>query len=205
MNKLRFEGDLQNPSLLHIYWDEECVQTVHKPLFFRRLGSLRACSDKGEFLAKFQEVEAQAARAEGVRLLARKGYFGPELKQKLMLKGISEEAADKAVQYFEQKGYIHDGNRAEGVARRELKKGHGPQYIFQKLKHKKISSAEVAKLRPLIEREEKQSLQAYLKKRSSALQGKDRRKIIAQLLRRGFSYEAVQEAFKDSMSEIDIE
>ncbi|MBS0652128.1 MAG: RecX family transcriptional regulator [Verrucomicrobia bacterium] len=181
------------------------MRSVRKSLFSRRLSSLRACNEKGEFLAKFQEIESQAARAEGVRLLARKGYFGPELKQKLMLKGISEEAAGEAVQYFEQKGYIHDGNRAVGVARRELKKGHGPQYIFQMLKHKKISSSEVAKLRPVIEKEEKQSLQAYLKKRSSALQGKDRRKIIAQLLRRGFSYEAVQEAFKGSMSEIDIE
>jgi len=203
MSLLRSEGDLKNPSLLHIYWDGELVRIVYKSLFIRHLNVLRECCGKEEFLVKFQEIEAQAARAEGVRLLARKGYFGPELKQKLVLKGISEEAADKAVEYFEQNGYIHDGNRAEGVARRELKKGHGPQYIFQMLKHKKISREEVAKLRPLIEKEEKQSLQAYLKKRSSALQGKDRRKVAAQLLRRGFSYEAVQEAFQYSEDGVD--
>lgn len=203
MSLLRFEGDLKNPSLLHIYWDGEQVRTVCKSLFIRRLSVFRGCCDKREFWIKFQEIEAQAARAEGVRLLARKGYFGPELKQKLIQKGISEEVADKAVEYFEQKGYIHDRNRAEGVARRELKKGHGPQYIFQMLKQKKISKEDVANLRPLIEKEEKQSLQAYLKKRSSALQGKDRRKVAAQLLRRGFSYEAIHEVFQNSEDDVD--
>lgn len=195
MSKLRFESDLQNPLFLHIIWDEKCVQTVYKSLFIRRLSCLRSCNEKKEFLDKFQQIEAQAARAEGVRLLARKWRFGPELKQKLMLKGISEKTADQTVHYFEQKGYIHDGNGAENVARRELKKGHGPQYIFQMLKHKKISSDEVAKLRPLIEKEEKKSLQAFLKKRSSTSKEKDRRKLIAQLLRRGYSYAAIQDAF----------
>ncbi len=197
MSKLHFEDDSKNPLLLHIIWDEECVQTVYKLLFVRRLSSLRACSKKEELLAKLQEIEARAAHAEGVRLLARKGYFGHELKHKLMLKGISEATADETVRYFEQKGYIHDGNRAENVVRRELKKGHGPQYIFQMLKHKKISLDEVAKLRPLIEEEEKQSLQAFLKKRSSTSKEKDRRKVIVQLLRRGYSYQAIQDAFDE--------
>lgn len=193
MSPLRVEGDLQNPSLLHICWGEEWARTVYKNLFVKYLSVLKGCREKQEFLAKFEEIESQAARAEGIRLLARKGYFGPELRQKLELKGISEKAADEAVEFLKSKGYIHDGNRAEGVARRELSKGHGPQYIFQLLKQKGISTEDVAKLRPLVREEERRSLLAYLNKRSSAFEGKNRKSIAAHLLRRGFSYETIKE------------
>ncbi len=194
MSRLRLEGDSQNPLMLHVIWGEEWVQTVCKSLFVSRLSCLQECKEKEEFLAKFREIEVQAARAEGVRLLARKARFGRELKQRLMLRGISEVAAGQTVRYFEQKGYIHDGNRAENLVHQELRKGHGPQYIFQMLKHKKIASDEIARLRPLIEKGENQSLQAFLKKRSSTLKEKDRKKLISQLLRRGYSYEAIQKA-----------
>jgi len=191
MNKLRIESDEQNPLLLHFYWDDDWVKSAYKSLFINYLKALQACVEKEEFLAKFQEIEARVARKEGLRLLARKGYFGSELKQKLILKGISDDTADQVVQHFEQKGYIHDGNRGESIVRRELKKGHGSQYIFQMLKHKKVSSDEIAKLRPLIEKEEKQCLYAYLQKHSSALLRQDRRKLVTKLLRRGYSHESI--------------
>lgn len=202
MSCLHIELDQNNSSLLHIAWGDEWERVVHKSLFIRSLGKLRACREKEEFLTLFRELEGKIARAEGVRLLSRRGYFGHELKQKLLFKGLSEGAAAEAVSYFEQKGYINDGSRAESLIRHELNKGHGPQHIYQVLKHKKIAAREIDQHRALIENEEKRSLQAYLKKVSSRLKKKDfkeKRKLIAQLLRRGYSYEAIRSCINENV------
>lgn len=168
---------------------------VYKNLFIRHLSVLRKCQTQEEFLAVFNELELRIARSEGIRLLSRKGYFKHELQQKLLLKRLSEEAVFQVLLNFEQQGYLNDAERAKGLIRRELKKGKGPQVIYQMLEQKNL---ETHTYRSSIASEEKSSLEAYVKKRSLTTKMQDRaqrQKVIAQLLRRGFSYGAIRSVF----------
>lgn len=189
MNNLHLEEVENNSLLIRVGWGDEWEQVVSKSLFARSLGKLRACRDKEEFLSVFRELELRIARAEAVRLLARKGYFSHEMRQKLLLKGLSEEAVSQVVQACVQKGYIDDAGRAQGVVRRELKKGHGLRYIDRMLQSKNVARGTV------LATEEETSLRAYLRKQSSKIDLSDkqqRTKLIAKLLRRGYSYEMVR-------------
>lgn len=191
MSLLRTEVDLENNLALHLYWKDEWVKTIYKPLLFKCLSQLSACREKEEFTSLLHEMECKAAKEEGIRLLARKGYFAAELKQKLLCKLLSEEAVDQAMAFFQQKGYVQDCKRAEAVVRKELEKGKGPQFISQLLKHKKVSSDELMRLKPLIAEEEQSALRRFLQKKSEKLARLDRNKLIAYLLRRGFTYDAI--------------
>ncbi len=190
MNKLHSEVDQKDPRVLKIYWEGELFRTVTKFLFIRELNKLRFCEEKDDFLKKFQEVEVQAARKEVVRLLSKKSYFTEELRKKLLQRGICESIVELTLLYCEEKGFVDDSSRTERLIMSEFQKGHGSQYIYFKLKQKKIPSSEVAKFRAFIATEEKRSLQNFLKKGRKKV--KEGHQLIAQLLRRGYSYESVQ-------------
>lgn len=194
MSKLHVHVDDENPSLLHLLWDEEWVLAVNKALFSRRLKALERCREKSELIAECRKIERQAALVEAIRLLSRKGYFRHELMDKLISKGFSDEAAEHTVEEMGKKGYIDDQLRSEKIVRMELEKGHGPQYICQMLKHKRVPSDVIAALLPLMKKSEKQSLKSHLTKRSKMSDPHDQKKKIARLLRRGYSFDAIQEA-----------
>jgi len=194
MNDLNLESDPEDQTLLHIIWKGERIRTVIKPLFMKHLNFINKCQNKEDFLTQFKALEIRIAKAEGRRLLARKGYFSEELSQRLRFKRLSEEVIDLTIQYLEEKEWIQDRDRLEAMARRELKKGHGLRYILRMLANKTKRPEEIAELKPLIEEGEKESLQAYLNKKSATKYQGDFQKLQAHLLSRGYSYEAVKEA-----------
>jgi regulatory protein len=183
--------DEENPFLHQLFWQEEWIAALPHTLFVKHRKSLERCRDKTDFIAELSKIVGRAAQIEAIRILSRKGYFKQELVDKLVDKGFSEEVAQHAVDEMEGKGYINDRQRAEKIIQRELAKGHGPKYICQLLKHKRVSSSIISALVPLIKESETQSLSTHLTKRS---QVSDRKKAVARLLRRGYSYEAIQQA-----------
>lgn len=193
MSCLTVEQDPDDPYFICLIWEGEKVQTVHKRLFSRHLRDFHRAADKKSFLELLQKAELNIAHRLGIYLLARRGYFSAELKERLQRRRLSEEAIDRVIFDFVQKGYIDDSSRLDRWIAKEFEKGHGSKWIYQMLK-KKVSSEEIKRLSSKIQKMENASLQKYLSKRSQMKVSKDRKKQIAQLLRRGYSYEAIRSA-----------
>ncbi|MBI3236431.1 MAG: RecX family transcriptional regulator [Chlamydiales bacterium] len=123
--------------------------------------------------------------------MARRGYFSSELKERLQRKRFSEKAIDRVVYDLIQKGYIDDAGRLEAWISKEFAKGHGSKWIYQAFK-KKVGKEEIQRFLPAIQEGEKASLEKYLSRRASQRALKDRKKLIRQLLQRGYSYQTIR-------------
>lgn len=106
--------------------------SIHKSLLSKYLHDLRRC----QTLSEFQELEQKMAKYEALRLLGIKGRLSSELRQKLLLKGLSERAAAWAIQECQRLGFLNDDEEAKRIAERLLERGYGTLYIDYKLKAK---------------------------------------------------------------------
>jgi SOS response regulatory protein OraA/RecX len=134
------------------------------------------------------EDEEKRARQEAMRHLALRNHFSGELKRKLKRKGIGEEAADSALRFCEQKGYLNDSASIERFIQREEKRGYGPQMIAYKLKERGgLPSTEIAKIMRALQKNEENVLRQFLQKHLAKKSQSSKRKIAQQLARRGFN------------------
>lgn len=127
-------------------------------------------------------------KAKAFSLLAKRSYFSKQLSEKLKEKGYPEKEIAPLIDELKEQKWLDDHDLAERFIQREREKGYGARVIAQKLRQKagplpiEIADGEIAQL---IERKYKKKLPI------------DRQKVIAALLRRGFSYELIQRALRD--------
>ena len=137
----------------------------------------------------------QQQRERALSLLSMRPHSRSELNRKLIQKGIPEEDAAEICDWLVELGFLNDQNYAAMVVRRYAEKGYGAQRIRSELSRRGVPREcwEEA----LIERSSSSDkIDRYL---SSRLQHphdqRERRKLSAALLRRGFSPEEIRSAF----------
>ncbi len=191
---LNVKDNLADSSLLDLFWGEDLFCSVFKKLFFRELNRLISLVDFAEFEEKWRALESKIAKQEVVKLLSRKGYLSDELRQKLALKRFSKEAIEHAISFGQKGGYVNDDVEIERIVRGALRKGKGPQAVLHQLKQKRVSEALIKEVRAPLFEQEKHALEEWVRKKYGAIDFPDRiqrQKIIGQLMRRGFSSEAI--------------
>lgn len=128
-------------------------------------------------------------------LLAKRAYFSKELAAKLREKEFPEGEITSLIEELKQQGWLNDQELAERFVSRQREKGYGARVIAQKLRMKageipiEIDDGEIL---PLIEKK-------YLKKLPH-----DRNKVIASLMRRGFSYDLIDKAIRTITEEMEF-
>lgn len=139
-----------------------------------------------------------------VELLSYRPMSAKELRDKLVQKGESPDAAASAVEWLVEKRLLDDGRYAGQVVRHYAGKGYGPGRVRQELQRRGVPREywEEA-LEELPDSEDK--LDAYL---ASKLKDPGDRaqvqKVSAALIRRGFSWEEIRTAlarYKAELSE----
>ena len=140
------------------------------------------------------------ARKKALDLLVRMDRSRKGLYERLLQAGYTDEEAEDAVTYAEGFGYINDRRYAEAFIRHSLP-GKGRGWILAALREKGVDreTAEAAFEEAVKEAgydEAEQIRAAAARKYPEDLpeDWKEKRKLIAWLVRRGFSYEAVKEA-----------
>ena len=125
-----------------------------------------------------------------MRKLARKSYCSWELKQK-----CAEIAdIDDIIAEYIQKGYINDDEWLQEFIRTKEAQGNSPLVIAAKLRHKGVPStvlqAKLAGHSPAT------ALNKLIQKKTKGQTptGPDKQKLIASLMRRGFSWDAISKA-----------
>ena len=132
---------------------------------------------------------------QGFRYLNRKMYTRGELFQKLARDGFSREEIEKALQFLEERGYLNDEEFVKiYVETRRRLNPRGLQAIKDELRRKGVSHELLDSLREFFTREEEVKDARGLIREWSG-EGKEKEDINNRLLRRGFSWEVVEEAW----------
>lgn len=188
-----------NRLLLH--WEGKLWREVSKPLFLKDLNKFPPNLPWEEFLKSFTALEEKLAKKEAITLLSKRPYLSSALRDKLESKGICAQAAQQAIDYCQEKGYLNDQAEVARLITKEQRKGIGAKAIYFKLKHtKKIDARQLQQELAHTELSEKEALEKWLQKNSRKIARHDplaRKKLLAKLIRRGFSVDLVLNALKE--------
>ena len=135
-----------------------------------------------------------AARDHALLLLSQRPHSRKELRDKLIRKGENADAADAALAWLAEHGYLDDAGYAASVVRHYTQKGYGVQRIRAEFARRGVprelwdeALAEAAPPGDYIER--------FLRSRlHNPEDRKEVQKLSAALLRRGYSWEEIRAA-----------
>ena len=135
------------------------------------------------------------ARTAAADLIGRRAMSRRDLEKKLREKGAGEAEARYAAEWMEAIGAINDAEYAAALVRHYGGRGYGPAYIRQKLYEKGVPKElwEDA----LEELPEGSPIDAFLasRLRGRAPDEKEKRRLTNALLRRGFAWGEIREAW----------
>ncbi|MBN1115433.1 MAG: regulatory protein RecX [Oligoflexia bacterium] len=133
-------------------------------------------------------------------LIARRGHFAGELKQKLLRKGCPLDAVERVIEDFIKKGYLNDPENAGSYIKELQRKNYGYHEIIRRLQARGVDESSARNMLKgfYIDIDETKSIRAILKKKSYNLADiKDRRKAYDFLMRRGFDTESIRREFRE--------
>ena len=136
------------------------------------------------------------ARAKGLELISRRMLSVRELEQKLVQKGISEEAAHDCALWLEENRFLDDEAYASALARHYSAKGYGAGRLKHELSRRGVERGlwdEAIEQMPENTDKIDRFIAARLKDSSDREQIN---KVSAALFRRGFSWEEIRQALR---------
>ena len=136
------------------------------------------------------------ARDRAIELISRRRMSQKEVRDKLLQKGESEDAADYAVRWLTERGFLDDESYAAAVARHYAAKGYGAGRVRSELQRRGVEREHWdAALEEMPEADEK--LERFISSRLKDPEDRDQvRKVSAALLRRGYFWEEVRSALR---------
>ncbi len=142
--------------------------------------------------AQYQRALELAAKQLSYRALSARA-----LQDKLMQKGISEDAAAYAIAWLEERALLDDSKLAESVVRAYQHKGYGKMRIAQEM-HKRGIAQEDAQQALTAFAPDLDKMCALLEKRlrGDVSDRKEVDKAIASLQRRGYRWEEIRQALE---------
>lgn len=160
--------------------------------------------DEISMRALIEEKEIADAKEKVLRLLNRRMYAEKEIREKLHTKGYEEETIEVVVQDLKEISIINDYAFTKAFVSDRLRlKPEGSFKISYELKRKGIKKSIIEKVfieQHVVEDDSKRALQ-IAKKRLKVLQSVKEKKVKKRrlynfLLRRGFSYEIINDILK---------
>lgn len=187
---------------VHISIDGEYRFTVDKTYFLGLFLSQGQEIDENELLCLSENIENRRAFNQAVSYLSRRDHSERELLLKLRQKGYAE-SGENAVTKLKDGGYLDDGRFAR-VYVRELKdvKKFGRKRIEQELFRKGISRDIIREVLEETEFDESGIYDIIRRKYLRHLSDeKGRKRTVNALLRMGYSYGEIKEAFNNLSAE----
>lgn len=178
------------PHILRLYQGDEPWRDVHVFIFGKKPSVTPET---------FSKIEYEKARLYALRKLAQKNYSSFELEKSLKNCLVSKETIETLIKEFVEAGYIDDEAWIAQFVGYLVRRKCGPALIRQKLL---IKGLERDKAEEVVARLDNQdSLEGVLKLLSSKYKArnlqdfKEKQKVIAALMRKGFDFETINQAF----------
>lgn len=175
-----------------IFLDNEPWKTIHSAIFGRRLNFPSECLSLSEWEQFFYEKECQQAKQYLLWRLSRQSLHSQQIKKILKEKLVTPSVIETVIEEFIQKGYLDDDHWIKSYINAQRKR-FGLPIIASKLKAKGITIEDIEGIQDT--EKEKEVIQHLLhtKYRLKDLSDRtQRQKVIASLLRKGFSYESIR-------------
>ncbi len=117
----------------------------------------------------------------------------PETNEIREKPGVSQAIADRVYERLVEKGYLNDENFARyWVENRQATKGISQRKLIAELRSKGVDQSVIEQVMQNSPREEKSEIRKVLAKKRNKYD--DEQKLIAYLMRQGFSYDTIREA-----------
>lgn len=194
----------------HVYINEELAFTVHEDVLIKHRIMRGHHIDSGEAELIAAEEERHATWADALTYMGRKPRALREVKIYLKRKGHSETLAEEAVKRLEEQGYADDAQFAQQWAEhRMIEQRKGRRWVQQELQHKGVKRELIQEALAQVDPQEELAAARHLaQKRWSSMQGAPadkRRKLMAFLLRRGYSGSLVSGIIRDLLAAEDAD
>ena len=174
--------------------------------------SLGVVSDRRLFTGKELDEEELAelrrdssrslARDQAIELISRRRMSRRELRERLLRRGVGEDAAEYSLQWLEERGFLSDESYAAAVARHYAAKGYGAGRVRAELSRRGVDRAlwdEAVEQMP----EPDDKLDRFIAARLRDPEDREQlRKLSAALFRRGYSWEQIRAALRRHTDEI---
>lgn len=110
--------------------------------------------------------------------------------------GVSQEIADRVYERLVQKGYVNDEQFARyWVENRQMRKGISGRKLIAELRAKGVNQDTITLAMQNSPREENSEIRKVLEKKRNKYD--DEQKLIAYLMRQGFSYDSIRDALAE--------
>ena len=158
--------------------------------------------DEEELAALKRDSSRSLARDRALELISRRLMSQKEVRDKLMQKGVDEDAADYSVSWLSDHGFLNDESYAAAIARHYAAKGYGAGRVRSELSRRGVDRElwdEAVEHMP----ETDGKLEKFISARLKDPTDRDQiRKVSAALFRRGYSWEEIRTALRRYTDEI---
>jgi regulatory protein len=188
-------------STLTITWEGEPWRNVHTAIFGRK-PIFPQCSTLDEFEQEFTKIEYKLAKAYAFRRLAAMSMLSTSLAKSLRTRFVSQDVTDRIINELVALGYLNDQEWTNRFVRVQTQKKMGFRGIAAKLASKGISAElfEEYTCDVSCEKDQRALIQELLanKYRSRNVSDfRERQKVVAALVRRGFEANEVLDVLRN--------
>lgn len=186
-----------NQKKICVFLDSGITLPLYKSEVSKFHIELEGILSKSVFL-EIMEILQKRARERALYLLKTKDKTEKEIRDKLRLEKYPDDVIEKVIEFLTQYGYVDDGRFAHHYLEC-YKERKSTRQIQSELLQKGISQECIRKLLEECPCDEEKAIQKYLQKKRielSSVSPKETQKIYANLMRKGFSYEAIQNVLK---------
>ena len=158
--------------------------------------------DEEELALLRRDSSRSLARDRALELISRRLLSRREVLDKLLQKGVDEDAADYSVNWLSDHGFLNDESYAAAVARHYAAKGYGAGRVRSELSRRGVDRElwdEAVENMPETDGRLDKLIAARLKDPADRDQI---RKVSAALFRRGYSWEEIRSALRRYTDEI---
>ena len=158
--------------------------------------------DEEELAALRRDSSRSLARDKALELISRRPMSRKEVREKLLQKGVDEDAAEYSADWLQEHGFLNDESYAAAVARHYAAKGYGAGRVRSELGRRGVDrELWDGALEQMPAADEK--LHKFIAARLKDPEDREQlRKIGAALFRRGYSWEEIRTALRRYSDEI---
>lgn len=201
--KIHCVADEGRYGVLNLYVDEELWREIHTAIFGRKPKLPMNCQSLNELKEQFAILEYRAATVYVLKRLSMKPYLTAELEKRMEERLVSSETIQRVITECQRLGYLNDQEWLDSFVRRHLARNLGPMAILMKLRAKGISQTIAQQLLDKFDHGEgrKERIHHLLATRYRSRDLSDfhtREKVIASLIRKGFSFSDIKDAIREA-------
>ena len=202
--KIEILPDDQERGVLHLSVDDEFYREIHTSVFGKRPKFSFHESDLSE---QFAQKEFERSRFFVMKKLSQRSYSSFELHAQLKERLVSQVTIDRVIEECAHLGYVDDKAWLEQFIQMQLLRKSGPKMIEAKLYQKGVPKSfyEPVLVNLATHKDQKEAIERLIQTRfrsKNLSDFKERQKVFGALVRKGFDFEVVKEAIKDTIEDV---